>query len=91
MTWNSSLLRQTDNKGQDMKKEMLEYLKSKDKDGFDLWSHPQKDWIKDFLECFFDQYQPERLSEKTYYRNKDGTYPHLEPCIGSDSLNSMET
>jgi len=35
--------------------------------------------------------QPERLSEKTYYRNSDGSYPHLEPCIGSDSLTSMET
>ena len=35
--------------------------------------------------------QPERLSEKTYYRNEDGTYPHLESCVGSDSLNSMET
>jgi len=32
--------------------------------------------------------QPERLSEKTYYRNEDGTYPHLEPVIGSDSLTS---
>lgn len=30
--------------------------------------------------------QPERLSEKTYYRNEDGTYPPLEPVIGSDSL-----
>jgi hypothetical protein len=39
----------------------------------------------------FKQDQPERLSEKTYYRNDDGTYPHLEACIGSDSLNSMET
>ena len=36
-------------------------------------------------------YQPERLSEKTYYRNEDGTYPHLEPVIGCDSLTSMET
>jgi hypothetical protein len=34
-----------------------------------------------------EEYQPERLSEKTYYRNEDGTYPHLEPVIGSDSLN----
>ena len=33
-------------------------------------------------------YQPERLSEKTYYRNEDGTYPHLEPVIGCDSPNS---
>ncbi len=32
--------------------------------------------------------QPERLSEKTYYRNEDGTYPPLEPVIGCDSPNS---
>jgi hypothetical protein len=32
--------------------------------------------------------QPERLSEKTYYRNEDGTYPLLEPVIGCDSPNS---
>jgi hypothetical protein len=32
--------------------------------------------------------QPERLNEKTYYRNKDGTYPHLEAVIRCDSLNS---
>jgi hypothetical protein len=36
----------------------------------------------------FKLYQPERLSEKTYYRNDDGTYPHLESVIGSDSLNT---
>jgi hypothetical protein len=38
-----------------------------------------------------DPFCRERLSEKTYYRNNDGTYPELESCIGSDSLNSVET
>ena len=32
--------------------------------------------------------QPERLNEKTYYRNEDGIYPYLEPVIGCDSLTS---
>ena len=36
-------------------------------------------------------YQPERLSEKTYYRNEDGTYPPLKSVIGCDSLNSLVT
>jgi hypothetical protein len=30
----------------------------------------------------------ERLSEKTYFRNEDGTYPSSEPVIGCDSLNT---
>lgn len=36
------------------------------------------------LEDFFNN-QPERLSEKTYFKNEDGIY--LYPVIGSDSLN----
>lgn len=43
------------------------------------------------IDCVLKQYQPERLSEKTYYRSEDGIYEPLEPVIGSDSLNSMET
>jgi hypothetical protein len=60
-----------------MKKEMLNYLDQADKDGFPLWMEPRRQWIEEFIEDFFDQYQPERLSEKTRK--------------GSDSLNSMET
>jgi hypothetical protein len=33
-------------------------------------------------------FQPERLNKKTYYRNEDCTYPHLEPVIGCDSPNN---
>lgn len=33
----------------------------------------------------------ERLSERTYHRNEDGTYPPLEPMIGCDSLNTTNT
>ncbi len=42
-------------------------------------------WKKAFHEIHS---QPERLNEKTYFRNKDGTYPPLEPVTGCDSPNS---
>jgi hypothetical protein len=57
---------------------MKEKLKAHISNEF-LYELPEK-WIKKIEECvdeFFDQYQPERLSEKTRK--------------GSDSLNSMET
>ena len=41
-----------------------------------------------FIEEFLNDFQPERLSEKTYYRNEDGIYPNLESVIGCDSPNS---
>jgi hypothetical protein len=49
-----------------MKEEMLKYLRSKDKDGFENWCHPQQHWIEDFIECFFDQYQPERSKREDF-------------------------
>lgn len=33
----------------------------------------------------------ERLSERAYYRNEDGTYPSLETLIGCDSLSTTNT
>ena len=69
-----------------MKEELIDYVMGKAdqcySDDFPI------DNIETWIREFFDQYQPERLSEKTYYRNEDGTYPPLEPVIGCDSPNS---
>lgn len=65
-----------------MKKEMLEYLEG-------YWTNGRDhEILVQFIDDFFSQYQPERLSEKIYYRNEDGTYPPLESMIECDSLNS---
>jgi hypothetical protein len=43
-----------------MKKEMIKYLDTLDKEGFPLWMEPRRQWIEEFIDDFFDQYQPER-------------------------------
>jgi hypothetical protein len=47
-----------------MKNEMIKFLDNTDKDGHPLWMEPRRQWIEEFIDDFFDQYQPERLSEK---------------------------
>jgi hypothetical protein len=47
-----------------------------------------QDYINRKARIYFGIDQPERLNEKTYYRNEDGIYPPLEAVIGCDSLNS---
>ena len=61
MTWNSSLRKQTDNKGQDMKKELIKYVMERaDRYYYDDFPIEQ---IEVWIEEFFDKYQPERASE----------------------------
>jgi hypothetical protein len=57
-------------------------------DAFEGLSDTDPHSVEKSIRKWFKTYQPERLSEKTYYRNEDGTYPLLEPVIGSDSLTS---
>jgi hypothetical protein len=69
-----------DNKGQAMKMTKKDTMKKHNIQDISIGNYRTKLGQK--------HEQPERLNEKTYYRNKDGTYPHLEAVIRCDSLNS---
>ena len=55
LNWDPERSKRTDNKGQGMKKEMLEFL---EKNQSPLY-YEERQIIKEFLETFFDSYQPE--------------------------------